>query len=105
MTFHAQALVRTTHASEYGAQIASELSHEFDTEWAAESGVISLPDGICDMHTWPEGLRLDVFAESREGLARIEEVVEEAFRLVHTLLYDTINFYLPDCNYTCLLRK
>ena len=75
MTFHAQALVRTTRASQYGAQIASELSHEFDTEWAAESGMISLPDGICDMHTWPEGLRLDVFAESREGLARIEEVV------------------------------
>ena len=75
MTFHAQALVRTTNASAYAAQIADELSHEFDTEWAAESGVISLPDGICDMHTWPEGLRLDVFAESREGLARIEEVV------------------------------
>jgi hypothetical protein len=75
MTFHAQALVHTARASEYAAKIAGELAHEFDTEWAAESGVIALPDGVCDMHTWPEGLRLDAFAESREGLARIEDVV------------------------------
>lgn len=76
MTYHAQALIPTDRASQYAAAVARDLAHEFTTEWSAESGVIELPDGTCDMHSWPEGLRLDAFASSREALARVEDLVK-----------------------------
>lgn len=28
------------------------------------------------MHAWPEGLRLDAFAEAHDGLMRVEELVK-----------------------------
>ena len=73
--FHAQALVLTDRPSQYAARVAADLGLEFTTEWGAEAGSVELPDGICDMHTWPEGLRLDAFAETNAGLERVEDVV------------------------------
>jgi hypothetical protein len=73
---HTQALVETDRPSQIAATVAADLGMEFTTEWSAEAGSIALPDGICDMHTWPEGLRLDAFAETSDGLERIEDVVK-----------------------------
>ncbi len=73
---HAQALVRTARPSQVASKVVADLGLEFRTEWSAEAGTIALPDGICDMHSWPEGLRLDAFAETSEGLGRIEDVVK-----------------------------
>ncbi len=87
--FHAQALVLTDRPSQVAAHVAAELGLEFTTEWAAESGCVELPDGICDMHAWPEGLRLDAFAETSDGLARVEDVVKR--RLEHLGADDHIN--------------
>jgi hypothetical protein len=72
---HAQALVRTDRASRYGAKLAEQFGHEMEAEWSAESGYVKLPEGICDMHSWPEGLRLDAFAENDEKLKRVEDEV------------------------------
>ena len=72
---HAQALVRTLRPSQIASKVVADLGLEFRTEWSAEAGSIALPDGICDMHAWPEGLRLDAFAESSAALGRIEDVV------------------------------
>jgi hypothetical protein len=79
--YHAQALVVTARPSQFAAHAAAELGLEFTTEWSAESGTVELPDGVCDMHAWPEGLRLDAFAPTRDGLARIEDVLKT--RLEH----------------------
>jgi len=79
--YHAQALVLTDHPSAVAANVAAELGLEFTTEWAAEAGSVELPDGICDMHAWPEGLRLDAFADTRAGLDRVADVVKR--RLEH----------------------
>ena len=87
--FQSQALVLTDRPSQVAAHAAQELGLEFTTEWAAESGCVELPDGICDMHAWPEGLRLDAFAETSDGLARIEDVVKR--RLEHLGAGDKIN--------------
>jgi hypothetical protein len=87
--FHAQALVVTDRPSHVAAHVAAELGLEFTTEWAAESGCVELPDGICDMHAWPEGLRLDAFAETSDGLARVEDVVKR--RLEHLGADEHIN--------------
>jgi hypothetical protein len=73
---HAQALVRTSRPSQVAAKVAADLGLEFRTEWSAEAGTIALPDGVCDMHSWPEGLRLDAFAETHDGLSRIEDLVK-----------------------------
>jgi hypothetical protein len=73
---HAQALVRTARPSHIAAKVVADLGLEFQTEWSAEAGSIALPDGVCDMHAWPEGLRLDAFAETSAGLARIEDLVK-----------------------------
>jgi hypothetical protein len=87
--YHAQALVLTDRPSQVAAHAAKELGLEFTTEWAAEAGSVELPDGICDMHAWPEGLRLDAFAETRDGLARVEDVVKR--RLEHLGANDHIS--------------
>jgi hypothetical protein len=87
--FHAQALVVTDHPSQVAAHAVAELGLEFTTEWAAEAGSVELPDGICDMHAWPEGLRLDAFAETKDGLARVEDIVKR--RLEHLNANDSIN--------------
>ncbi len=73
---HAQALVRTPRPSQVAARVVADLGLEFQTEWSAEAGSIALPDGVCDMHSWPEGLRLDAFAETSAALARIEDIVK-----------------------------
>ena len=74
---HAQALVRTDRPWRYAAQLVQDLAPSLlETEWSAESGYVKLSDGICDMHSWPEGLRLDAFAKTEEGLAHVEDVVK-----------------------------
>ncbi len=73
---HAQALVRTHRPSQIASKVAADLGLEFRTEWSAEAGSIALPDGVCDMHSWPEGLRLDAFAETTAALDRVEDVVK-----------------------------
>jgi hypothetical protein len=87
--FHAQALVMTDRPSAVAAHVAAELGLEFTTEWAAEAGCVELPDGICDMHAWPEGLRLDAFAPTRAGLDRVADVVKR--RLEHLGANDHLN--------------
>jgi hypothetical protein len=79
--FHAQALVITDHPSQVAAHVTAELGLEFTTEWSAEAGSVELPDGVCDFHAWPEGLRLDAFAPTRAGLDRVADVVKR--RLEH----------------------
>jgi hypothetical protein len=87
--YHAQALVLTDHPSAVAAHVVAELGLEFTTEWAAEAGCVELPDGICDMHAWPEGLRLDAFASTRAGLDRVADVVKR--RLEHLGANDHLN--------------
>jgi hypothetical protein len=87
--YHAQALVLTDRPSDVAAHVAAELGLEFTTEWAAEAGCVELPDGVCDMHAWPEGLRLDAFAETRAGLDRVADVVKR--RLEHLSPNDNLN--------------
>jgi hypothetical protein len=87
--FHAQALVITDQPSRLAAHAAAEFGLEFATEWSAESGSVELPDGVCDMNAWPEGLRLDAFAPTRDGLARIEDAVKT--RLEHLGKSDHLN--------------
>jgi hypothetical protein len=74
--FHAQALVLTDHPSAVAAHVTKELGLEFTAEWSAEAGTVELPDGILDLHAWPEGLRLDAFAPTRAGLDRVADVVK-----------------------------
>jgi hypothetical protein len=73
---HAQALVLTDRPSVFAATIAERLGHEMETEWSAEVGYVKLPEGLVDMYSWPEGLRLDAFAETPDKLARIEAEVK-----------------------------
>lgn len=77
---HAQALVLTNNPSQPAAALAKRLAHEFETEWSAEAGFVRLAEGLCTFHSWPEGLRLDAFADTREDLARIETFISEQLR-------------------------
>jgi hypothetical protein len=74
---HAQALVPTADPSTPAAELAGRLRHEFETEWSAESGYVKLAEGLCTFHSWPEGLRLDAFADSGEHLGRVEEFIAQ----------------------------
>jgi hypothetical protein len=89
--YHAQALVLTDRPTQFAARFAADLGLEFATEWSAEAGCVELPDGICDLQAWPEGLRLDAFAPTRDGLARIEDVVKR--RLEHLGAQLNVDWY------------
>ena len=77
---HAQALVLTNDPSQPAAALARRLAHEFETEWSAEAGFIRLAEGLCTFHSWPEGLRLDAFADSSDELRRIESFIADQLR-------------------------
>lgn len=72
---HAQALVLTEDPATPAARLVQRLGHEFETEWSAECGYVRLAEGMCLLFSWPEGLRLDAFADSGERLARIESFI------------------------------
>ena len=76
----AQALVTTDRPSRFAEQIAERLGHEMETEWSAEVGFVKLPEGFVDMYSWPEGLRLDAFAETDEKLRRVEDELQSQLR-------------------------
>lgn len=76
---HAQALILTADPSTPAAAVAQRLSHEFQTEWSAEAGFVELAGGLCTFHSWPEGLRLDAFADSSEHLSRMETFIAQQF--------------------------
>jgi hypothetical protein len=74
---HAQALVLTDDPSTLAAELTRRLGREFETEWSAEAGYVRLAEGVCTFHSWPEGLRLDAFAESGERLSSIEQLIAQ----------------------------
>jgi hypothetical protein len=74
---HAQALVLTDDPARPAGALARRLAHEFETEWAAESGFVRLAEGLCTFHSWPEGLRLDAFADTSELLGSVERFITE----------------------------
>lgn len=74
---HAQALVLTRDPSRAAAELTARLRHEFETEWAAEAGYVKLAEGMCSMHAWPEGLRLDAVAHTSDDLARVETFIAD----------------------------
>lgn len=75
---HAQALVATDDPSALGERIVRDLARSHRTEWSAEAGSVSGADGFCEMHSWPEALRLDAFAESDAALVRVERFMSGA---------------------------
>lgn len=85
---HAQALILTADPSTPAAGLARRLSHEFETEWSAEAGFVKLDEGLCTFHSWPEGLRLDAFADSSDHLARIETFIADQLQRDGTLRVD-----------------
>ena len=74
---HAQALVLTADPSTPARNLAQRLSPQFETEWSAEAGFVKLDEGVCTFHSWPEGLRLDAFADSADRLARVERFIAQ----------------------------
>ncbi|HXP93882.1 MAG TPA: DUF2218 domain-containing protein [Candidatus Binatia bacterium] len=94
MTFHGQALVLTSEPYQYAEHLAKDLGLEFETEWSAGAGSIKLPDGLCDMHAWPEGLRLDAFADAHESLMRVEDLVKRHLERVRNGGKPKVEWYL-----------
>lgn len=75
---HAQALVYSDDPSALGERIAGGLAGPFRTQWSAEAGSVASDDGVCELHAWPEALRLDAYAENDAALDRIETAVSGA---------------------------
>lgn len=94
MLFHAQALVQTAEPYRYAEKLSQDLGLEFETEWSAGVGSIRLPDGTCEMYAWPEGLRLDAFAEAHESLARVEDLVKRNLERSNNGRRVTVEWYL-----------
>lgn len=76
---HAQALATTLDPSTAAAEVVRGLAGDFETEWSAEAGFVRTPDGFCTFHSWPEGLRLEAFADTGSQLARVERFIAQQF--------------------------
>jgi hypothetical protein len=76
MSLHAQALVVTADPSGCGERLVRELRATYETEWAAEAGHVTGAGATCELHSWPDGLRLDAFADTDAALRGIEDVVK-----------------------------
>lgn len=44
----------------------------FAQAWSAESAALDLADGTCDLHGWPDSIRIDLFASDAAALERLE---------------------------------
>jgi hypothetical protein len=93
MTLHAQAFVPTIEASSYGERISQVLGKQYPTEWSAEAGRVAMPDAVCEMHSWPDGLRLDAFAEDDGALVRIEKLVSATIEGIKRDVKSPVDWY------------
>ena len=75
---HAQAIVYSSDPSALGERIVDDLAGAFRTQWSAEAGSVAVDDGVVELHAWPEGLRLDAFADTDAALDRVETAVSGA---------------------------
>jgi len=91
VTLHAQALVYSDDPSALGARIIASLRDAFRTEWAAEAGSVADANGMCLLHAWPEGLRLDAYAENDAALDRVETALSKA--IAEAAGVSTIDWY------------
>lgn len=66
----------TDRAARYAKQLASHMGHKITTHWdpEAQRGSLSFPDGEAALHAQPDGLRMEITAES-EHLPRLEKVI------------------------------
>lgn len=74
MKLHAQALVITTaDPATFGENVARELNGY----WSAAAGNVRAAKVTCDIHAWPDGLRLDAYADSEAELSSAERALNE----------------------------
>lgn len=72
---HGQALVENTDPVTLGEKVA----HDLGGEWGAAAGSVRVAGATCDVHAWPDGLRLDAYAETEAELGAAERAVSDAF--------------------------
>jgi hypothetical protein len=73
MKLHAQALVPASDPSTLGETVARELA----SEWGAAATSIRTAGASCEIHAWPEGLRLDAYADSEPELMACERALND----------------------------
>jgi hypothetical protein len=93
VTLHGQALVVTADPSGCGEQLVRELRGEYETEWAAEAGRVASDAGECQLHSWPDALRLDAYAETEAGLSKIEGAVKSAIERTGSAEHLRVEWY------------
>ncbi|MDR3466239.1 MAG: DUF2218 domain-containing protein [Xanthobacteraceae bacterium] len=74
------ARIATAHGSRYLTQLCKHWGHKFPVSYDAHRGAIELPAGGCTLEADAATLAVRVEAAATEGLARLEQVVEEHIR-------------------------
>ncbi len=54
------------------------MAHAFAGEWGASAGSIATSGATIDVQAWPDGLRLDAYADSEADLRAAERAIDEA---------------------------
>ena len=73
MKLHAQALVATPDPATFGEKVVRELAGE----WGAAAGSVRAAGVTCDVHAWPDGLRLDAYADTEAELSAAERALND----------------------------
>lgn len=73
MRLHAQALVPTPDPPRLGENVARELAGE----WGAAASSFRVVGVVCDIHAWPDGLRVDAYADSEAELLAGERALND----------------------------
>jgi len=73
MKLHAQALVPTSDPSGFGENVTRALGGE----WGAAASSVHVVGASCDIHAWPDGLRLDAYADNEAELMAGERALND----------------------------
>ena len=73
MKLHAQALVPASDPSTLGEMVA----REFAGQWGAAATSLQTHGASCEIHAWPDGLRLDAYADSEPELMACERALND----------------------------
>jgi hypothetical protein len=74
LKLHAQALlVTTTDPATFGEDVARELAGY----WYAAAGNVRAEGVTVDIHAWPDGLRLDAYADTEAELSAAERALSD----------------------------
>ncbi|MEN9062056.1 MULTISPECIES: DUF2218 domain-containing protein [Ponticoccus] len=77
MAHHEIGRFETPNGSKYLQQLCKHFAHKIAVTYDAEQGTAALPMGPAQLRADPEGLTIEIEADSAEGLPRARAIIDD----------------------------